>query len=218
MDGPVTSSAFRTLASERLSDTVPTVGADTFAQVASWAVWAPETAGGTAWSRDLSVLSYDVLAPVIHHRVVFVALNKGTNPVTESVADWSNFHTGRSDYKLARATAPHEILRGAYITDFFKGLPTPDGASLRRLLRSRSPRERRSIVEAMVTLLRRELEILGNPDPLLVALGAEARAWLDEAPHGCQTTGVTHYSAPVAREAYARELAAVAGLALKKDG
>lgn len=211
--------AFETLRSEALSSTVPWAGHQTFAQVASWAVLAEERGPDTSWSRDPGILTWDRLRPRIHARVVFVALNMGTTRVGQTAADWANFHTGRADYKLARAIGrpgTREELEGAYITDFFKGLPTPTAAALRAHLRGLDVRARAETTTAMVALLERELAILQRPDPLLVGIGRDAERWLRAGMPTYDIVGITHYAHAVARDAYAEQLAAVADLARRR--
>lgn len=205
--------AYDLLRTETLDRTVPGLGATTFAQVASWAVWAEPTADGMAWSRDLSVLSYDALAPVAHTRAVFVAPNHGVGPGSHDEADWSSFHSGRSDYRLARALATpgaREVLQGAYVTDFFKGLPTPTAADLARHLGRLDAAGRERTVADMARLLRRELEILGADSPLLVGVGRAASEWLRRALPEHRVTRITHYAAAVPSRTYAGELLSVA--------
>lgn len=207
--------AYETLRTETLSATVPWVGSDTFAHVASWAIWADQTPADTGWSRDLRPLTWDFLAGRLHNDVVFVALNKGTNPADLSIADWSNFHTGHADYKLARAVdqpGVREVLGGAYITDFFKGLPTPTSAALERYLDIQDEGTRGRTVDAMVALLERELAILGCEDPLLVGIGRDAQHWLRQRMGHYRLAEITHYAHAIGAEEYARELAEVAEL------
>ena len=211
--------AFEALRSETLSASIHWAGHQTFAQVASWAVWAEERGPDTSWSRDLSVLTWDRLRPRIHARVVFVALNMGTARLGRTTADWANFHTGRADYKLARAIGrfgTRAELEGAYITDFFKGLPTPTAAALRAHLRGLDLRARAETTAAMVALLERELAILESPDPLLVGIGRDAERWLREGMPAYDVVGITHYAHAVATDAYAEQLAAVAELARRR--
>lgn len=219
----VTRESYEGLRDETLAETVPWLGGRRFAQVASWAVWASPRDPDTRWSRDLSVLTWDNLSGQLHSHVVFVALNKGVNPVAHAEADWANFHSGRADYKLARAIGRpgvRDVLVGAYMTDYFKGLPTPTGADLERHLESLTMSERTKTVDAMVALLERELELLGSDEqtsrPLLVGVGRAARTWLEQTMAHRPLASITHYAHAVGQEAYASELAGIAELVLDR--
>lgn len=198
-----------------LGDSPPPVAPTTGGKVASWAVWGQPGAGtNTSWSRDLSVLgSYEALAPIIHGRVVFLALNKGVMIKGDPEADWATFHSGTRDYRLARAIQGSErarsVLWGAYMTDFFKGLPTPDGAALRRLLRDLDQDQRDAVTARMVDLFRAELDILGHPRPLLLCLGGEAHRVATKHLADLDPVRVTHYSAAIRQSDYTAELEAV---------
>lgn len=158
-----------------------TLGEDTsFSKIASWAVWRqPRTDGKgkeiapVEASQDRSVLTWDQLRDQIRHDLVFVALNFGRPPGTPApTEDWANFHGGRSDYRLSRAIRTGDPKRehvwGAYMTDFYKYLPTEKETQLKDLLGVGGASE---INRAMAETLRRELSLLGAEDPLLVPIG-----------------------------------------------
>lgn len=191
----------------------------TFAQAASWAVWADPSSGGggsggsTDWSRDMSaVASYEVLAPFIHPDVVFVALNKGVSPVDVREADWATFHSGRRDYMLADAVrhGGMDVFWGAYMTDFYKGLPTRSGAELEAFLDAAVTPSREAVEDAMANLLERELTLLGATDPVLVCLGAPAFEVVSRMLPGRRAMRLTHYAASISKAAYRTEVAGLA--------
>lgn len=161
-----------------------TLGEDTsFSKIASWAVWrepGTDRNGGEVTpvkaSQDRSILTWDYLNPHIRRDLVLVALNFGRPPGTPApTEDWANFHGGTQDYRLSRAIRAgdpeREHVWGAYMTDFYKYLPTRKEAQLESLLVLGGARE---INRAMTETLRFELELVGARDPLLVPIGGRA--------------------------------------------
>lgn len=194
----------------------------TYAAVASWAVWKPIVRGKEGVrdrSHDMSRLgSYDTLTGVLHADVVLVAFNKGlvsSTNVDGRPADrepaWSNFHSGNNDYKLAAAIeeAAHEqrvaatvggrVVRdwftGAYITDFYKGLPTQGIPQFEEFCDLLDGSTRARVDAEMVRLLRLELDTLGATT--VVAIGGDVRELLAEHLPDVRTTTapLMHYAA-----------------------
>lgn len=188
-----------------------------FGQLASWAVWAEPVSGvtGTGWSRDKSVLArYEDLAGIIHADVIFVALNKGKNPIGQTETDWANFHSGRRDYTLAQAIRAADggmaKLWGAYMTDLYKGLPTRTGTELAEWLDSTRSPTRDQVEKTMCDLLEKEIAILGARDPLLVCLGVPTYAAVSRLMPQRRSVRLTHYSyRQLDPDKYAAELAAL---------
>ncbi|NLC98975.1 MAG: hypothetical protein GX678_07850 [Actinomycetales bacterium] len=145
----------------------------------------------------------------LHNRVVFVTLNKGSGTVQDPAADWASFHSGTHDYLLAEAIGQpgiQEVFGGAYITDFFKGLPPSTTGSLNLLLDSLSAIAQARTVQAMEALLERELHILGCERPLLIGVGRDAERWLRKRMNSFRVVGISHYEDVECPDAYAREL------------
>lgn len=197
----------------RLQERVGVRAAETtIGQVGSWAVWAPTTdASDTSWSRDVSALSWDRIGKVIHADVIFLGLNKGVASIGDTTVPWSNFHTGKRDYMLAEALRPDDArqtttgLWGGYMTDFFKGLPTPGADGLRHLLDSMTVDRRQQTIAAMVEIFCEELAIIGATDPLIICLGDDAYSQAREHLSDMRLAKVTHYSAPISRTHYRAE-------------
>lgn len=166
------------------------------AQTASWAVWASRVGvGDTSWSRDTSILTYEHLGPLIHVDAVFIALNDGGAERAAALPAWHMFHSGRRDYMLAEAVEG-TWLWGAYMTDFFKGMPTSTASDLKAHLKGLGSVERRRVERAMADQVRNELDILGGTDPLLIAVGASAHeVVVEHLGQRYRTTRLTHYSA-----------------------
>jgi len=152
----------------------------TYAQYGSWAIWPDVSVKPVATSQDKSVVNkFSAVEGTAHSNVVLVAYNLG-RPASPShgAGDgknhherlWENFHSGSRDYALARATE-RTAFRGAYITDYYKGLPTNTTADLRELFKSKGKDWERQVEKAMCSILNYELSIIGAEAVPIVALG-----------------------------------------------
>lgn len=199
---------------------VDTLGDDaSFSKIASWAVWRQPGIDGhgrevtpVKASQDRSILTWDHLRLFIRRDLIFVALNFGRPPGTPAPTEnWANFHGGTQDYRLSRAIRAGDADRnhvwGAYMTDFYKFLPTRKEAQLKDLLRVGGANE---INHAMIETLRCELDLLGAQDPLLVPignrvaeilkqeLGRDHHVYPDKFPHYSRAPSATAYGEKVA--------------------
>lgn len=223
----ITRKQFEKLMTEDIYDTTPAgreiagnESGGTFAQYGSWAVWNSLDSAPVKAAQDASLLTeWDRIEGVLHNDVVLVALNlgrpktagtgAGTGRINHEGA-WENFHSGSRDFVLGQATE-RSPFRGAYITDFYKGLPTYSGAELQDLLRTLStddPLASSTIATVMRSILDREINILDAHEAPLVCLGADAHKAVTRA-YGSDKIieHVSHYSGAVERDAYAAQFA-----------
>lgn len=141
-----------------------------FAQYGSWALWdAFDTAPQAAARSAALIQEWEQVDGLLHNNVVLVALNLGRPDTaglgagdnrTRHEGAWENFHSGGRDFVLARAIEQSPF-RGAYITDFYKGLPTRTGREREIYLAERDPAASTLINTVMRSILDREIEILG---------------------------------------------------------
>ncbi|MDN3904354.1 hypothetical protein [Arthrobacter sp. YD2] len=145
-----------------------------FSQHASWAVWSKRTdVGPVKASQDMTVVeSYDALKDIIHNNVILLGFNSGTHaPGAGAGQPWANFHCGSRDYLTAYGTAGTP-LEGAYITDFYKGLPTRNSKELKDKLKAGGPEYEAGINKLMTAVFDREMEIIGAaPEVPVICLG-----------------------------------------------
>ncbi|WP_231447100.1 hypothetical protein [Brevibacterium zhoupengii] len=153
-----------------------------YAQYGSWAIYPKVDTKPVSAAQDPSTVNtFAAVEGVAHNNVVLVAFNLGRpkNPAQGAEVGqlrhnkdrlWANFHSGASDYNIARGTESNAF-RGAYITDFFKGLPTNNINEFKFLMRSRGEAWRSRIEEAMHTVLDRELSLIGAENSPLVSFG-----------------------------------------------
>lgn len=148
----------------------------TFSQHASWAVWSKRTDVGLGKaSQDMTVVeSYDALKDIIHANVVLLGFNSGTHAPGDGAGQpWANFHCGSRDYLTAYGTVGTP-LEGAYITDFYKGLPTRDSKELKDKLKAGGPEYEAGINKLMTAVFEREMEIISaGPDVPVICLGLD---------------------------------------------
>lgn len=187
---------------------------------------------------------WEALRAQIHADVFFISINWGSAKTGEPVSprsyrfgtDFLNFHEHAphrndknalltkfsrflhhftdADGVVEEFSAPQ--LSGGYLTDLYKGIPTPTQDVLETVLGS----EHRSVVlEVMLELLHEELSILAGPvRPVLACLGRAAEGPVRQhfEPLGYEVLYIPHYSGaanhvPLAerREAFSRLDAAV---------
>ena len=166
---------------------------------ASWAVWKKDTRqGAQTAANDKSVLaSYDLLKDTIHTNAILVGLNSGTHFTSDaSISPWSTFHSGKRDWFTAQATSGTP-LEGAYMTDLYKGLPTPNGAALRQLFKERGSEYEFQVKNAMKAVFEEEMKILGvGSDVPIICFGDDAHEDFNEIFQGSRkAVKALHYSA-----------------------
>jgi len=134
---------------------------------------------------------YDRLRGTIHGDVVLVAFNKGLTYSNDEDGNqpqdeppWLNFHAGLNDHKLAAAIEEaaalqardgsriRDWLTGAYMTDFYKGLPTRDLDEFDEFCDILTAEQRSRIDAEMARLLCQEVALLGG-QAILVSIGRE---------------------------------------------
>lgn len=181
-----------------------------FAQYSSWAIYPDVSVQPQASAQDPSAVnSYSAVEGIAHNDVVLVAYNLGRpkNPVHGArVGDshhgkdrlWENFHSGIRDFNIARGTQGNAF-RGAYITDFFKGMPTKSIDEFNRELRCRRKEWAEQYEDEMQAILDYELSLLGAQNAPLVAFGGKVAEVLLKryGPH--RVHHVQHYADAVGR-------------------
>lgn len=121
----------------------------------SWAIWDYQN------ESDTSVISNNF--EQLHSDYVFLGLNISATLKSES---WVNFHGGKHDRKLKYACNDTD-LRGAYLTDLFKGLPEAKSNKLKDKLSD-------EIIENNVKVFNQEMvDIKLNKISQFVVLGTE---------------------------------------------
>lgn len=191
---------------------------ETFGHVASWAVWSePGGRRPGEWVSDLSALdvaSDPARLEPLHADVVLIALNSG---VREDGSHHGGplamyHHPHGRDFMLAEAIRETPIW-GAYLTDFFKGIPTRDGSGLRDFLLEHPVK-----VSEDVATLRAELALIGARDPLLVCLGTQVEPFVRKHFGAVyDVVRVSHYSRAMTKESYRAEFQSLAPLMNKTD-
>lgn len=177
---------------------------------ASWAVWAPPSAGPKSNVGDLSVFDENRnpnLLRTLLPNVIMVGLNI-SRPFSEP---FRNFHdsNGRAhDYKIRFAFEGTEYY-GAYMTDVIKDEVCVDSRDLLQHLR-RQP----SLIAENVSRFRQELRDLSSTRPSILVFGRDAFTLLSRK-LGASEYGLlvclTHYSHRLSKEDYRSKVLAQIG-------
>lgn len=168
-----------------------------YGAVASWALWAESDSGDTS---DLSIFDATPQNEKInrlHSNFVFVALNI-SGPLSQP---FSNFHGGKRDFML-RDAVRGTALEGAYITDLIKNYEDKNASSVVSYFK-----KNKDELSAHLRAFVQELNVIrANEDTTLVALGNGVFDLLADSSMGHRVRKMTHYSAPVSKLAYRKEV------------
>ncbi len=129
---------------------------------------------GTYGEKDV-ILTDEEIEAGMTDKYMIVFLNMSA-PVRK---EWGNFHykekTGRGGSDGAKNLYPlferFPELKGSYMTDFYKGRITPDEGGLEKEMAEQNPKERAEYEQVCIDLLRKEIEIMGNDQIVILAAG-----------------------------------------------
>lgn len=178
-----------------------------FGLCGSWTIW--ELPGNTAKSNTGDMSWAD--DPKLHEKVgtgyVFVGLNWAGghgNQTKDGSIKWKDFHsdyTYQNDYKLRYALMDTPYW-GSYITDIIKYYPETDSSKVSSLVKKHP-----DIARENIKRFERELLLLGDPSPILVALGGASYEILKQYLGSKYTIAqIKHYSYTISKENYRKEV------------
>ena len=173
----------------------------------SWTIWelpgsTPKSnTGNMKWAED----------PKLYEKVgtgfVFVGLNwaGGHGDQTEDgTIKWKDFHsdyTYQNDFKLRYALMGTRYW-GSYITDIIKYHPETDSSKVEKMIKNNP-----DIVKKNMEHFERELSLLGDKEPILVALGGASYEILKQCfGHKYTIVKIQHYSASGGKEDYRKKV------------
>jgi hypothetical protein len=170
-----------------------------FGHFASWAIWADEGENPKDNIHDLAVLNPDVnprLPKTLHGNSILLGLN-----ISRRIErPLGNFHDPRpmaTDFKIRYALKDTSYW-GSYMTDIVKDFEERASGRTMRFLRSNKDFEQDNIRK-----LRKEIEVLGFSNPVLVAFGKDAEKTakrnLGKEFH---VVGIPHYANYISKENY----------------
>ena len=136
-----------------------------YGKCSSWAVWNPEQ------QADASIIK-DYLDK-LHTRYVFCGLNI-SKPL--SGVSWQNFHGGKHDRKLMQACNITE-LRGSYLTDIFKYVPTGTAKELRKHLKKKE--NNHLIAENVEDFIEEMANLKANSGTTFILLGNDVERYFN---------------------------------------
>jgi hypothetical protein len=141
-----------------------------FGHYASWAVWADQTTTPKSNIDDLSIFEPNKnpnLLKTLNAEFIFLGLN-----ISRRIErPLGNFHDPRpmaTDYKI-RYAIRDSIYWGGYMTDIIKDFEEKASGKMVKFLRGNPEFEKENI-----GILRKEIDVLGCKDPLLIAFGKDA--------------------------------------------
>ena len=131
-----------------------------YGRYAGWAIW--------EYARSRS---QEASTDCIYHNLNQLNTNNivvGLNVSASIKGDWLNFRTGRHDRKLKYAFNNSEI-RGAYITDLYKGIVDPSSLSLHKGLQNNY-----EVIEQNINLFIQEMKDIGiRSESRFIIMGPE---------------------------------------------
>ena len=179
---------------------------DQFWDVASWAVWDPQTSNAPKSNvGSLKCFNDPNLLDKLNTGFVFVGLNgSGKHEAyLEHSTPWYNFHSSSprgNDFKLRYALSGTSLW-GSYITDIIKYYPEVDSKKVVKYARNNP-----EVLQNNINIFKEELKLLGDK-PIIVALGTETykfiRKYLDKE---FTVIKVPHYSHQISKENYRKEV------------
>ena len=175
-------------------------------EVASWAVWAKASTGGTVRENISNMEIFDITKNpstlnTLKNNVVMVALNFARKLKTPE--PFLNFHDPNlygQDYKIRYAFEGTEYY-GAYMTDIIKNYPQLLANDVLIHLRN-NPDEVRKHIE----VFRKEMKFIGANKPVILAFGHAAydilKNHLLDGSDYSKLIRLTHYSHHISKENY----------------
>ena len=174
-----------------------------FGHFASWALWADAGKNPKDNIADLSVLD-PTANPVLLHTLHSNAILIGLNISRRIELPLGNFHDPRpmaTDFKIRYAL--HDTpYWGAYMTDIIKDFEEKASGRMMRFLRSNKHFE-----EDNISHFRKEIEVLGCTDPLLITFGKDADSVARRnLGHEYRIVRIPHYANYISKEKYRKQV------------
>ncbi len=173
----------------------------------SWTIWKKPGASPKSNTGDMAWADDPKLNEKVGTSFVFVGLNwaGGHGDQTEGGSiKWKDFHSDyayQNDYKLRYALMDTPYW-GSYITDIIKYYPETDSSKVRTLIKKRP-----DIAKKNIELFERELQLLGEPNPVIVALGSASYEIIKQyLGHKYTIVQIKHYSYTIGKEDYRKEV------------
>lgn len=170
-----------------------------FGHFASWAVWAEEGKNPKDNIGDLSVFDPDqnpMLLETLHGKSIFLGLNI-SRKIESSLG---NFHDPRpmaTDFKI-RYALKHTNYWGSYMTDIIKDFEEKVSGRMMSFLS-----KNRRFEEENIQQLRKEIEVLGFENPILVTFGKDAETIANRnLGKEFQIVRISHYASYISKENY----------------
>ena len=148
-----------------------------YSKMSSWAIWNPKDL------KDLKIIEEDV--DLLNPEIIMVGLNISA-PLSKN---WENFHGGRHDRKLMKLFN-YSQFRGAYMTDFIKGVVEPKSVLIQSHLEY-------PLVKKYKEEFEKEMSLLNSSNPLIILFGSDKNKFVrifKELFPGYRIKNIPHYS------------------------
>lgn len=136
-----------------------------YGSYSSWAIWNEKD------QKDTTVIDKNLKE--LNTNYVFIGLN--ISRLLDTPA-WSNFHGGKHDRKLMFA-CNNSKLKGSYLTDIFKGIPTTTAVEFATELKKCITNDSKFIDKQIADFNKEMEDIKIGKDTVLVVLGNDARKY-----------------------------------------
>ncbi|MDR0517985.1 MAG: hypothetical protein LBH25_13175 [Fibromonadaceae bacterium] len=152
---------------------------DEHGQYASWAIWDTNKEDPNKWIPDEKPLDYEKIKEKMKPNIILVGLNPSSE-IKKEYSPFINFHVLKNDprnlnpktieynKKLVYAIKGSKF-EGAYMTDIFPNIVEPIADNIK---------VDKKEVPYYIKLLKKQLELIGSEEPLVIAFGVAAHAML----------------------------------------
>ena len=142
-----------------------------YGKYSSWAIWQEAGEKPKSNTGDMSIFDDEKICDKLNDKFVFVGLNGSSTHGKQEAVPWKNFHSdysGQNDFKL-RFALKGTPFWGSYITDIIKNHLEVDSKKVREDLKSNYQE-----VEDNIKKFKKELSILSDKKPVLIAMGNDS--------------------------------------------
>ena len=181
-----------------------------YSNVSSWTIWGNPTTGVSSNIPDMSIFEDENICNKLNDKYVFVGLNSSSTHGNQDDAAWKNFHSSyknQRDYKLRYALTGSEFW-GSYITDIikvFKGDREESKEVNSKKFMSKL-RKNPEVVEENIKIFKKELSILSDEKPILIAIGNNSHDILKNNLKEYELYKIKHYSSWGGPEEYKKDV------------
>lgn len=175
-----------------------------YGDISSWTIWKFPTNNAKSNTSNIDFFEDIDITSNLNNKYVFVGLNASSTHGIQQNKPWMNFHSSyryQNDYKLRYALMDTKFW-GSYITDVIKHYPEVDSAKVMNYLKQHN-----DVVENNINEFEKEISILSNNKPILIAVGNDSFNILHQHLNNkYKIVKIPHYSMRISKEEYRIEV------------